>query len=313
MPPAKRIITPEHFKVAPGILGLPLASPSRRALAMAIDLILVALLVKAGGVLLGIAAAVLLFRASAPSQREGFVRQSVRFGLRLTGAIILFVVIVNAWGAMSDRAADLDEDDTPAATRVLAVGKESGATAAAIYEARAELIQLMGENGDSGDIRALDSAIAAIAGPPPATADETAARIQQLERESARYRAERDSLNRELDQAREARGLRTFIAAAADDLGLGFGWSAVFFTAFLALWRGQTPGKRFAGVRVLRLDGKPMGWWISFERFGGYAASFSVGLLGFFQILWDRNRQGLHDKACETVVVYDSLQVRSRS
>jgi uncharacterized RDD family membrane protein YckC len=67
------------------------------------------------------------------------------------------------------------------------------------------------------------------------------------------------------------------------------------------------------GIRVIRLDGKPLGWWISFERFGGYAASFSVGLLGFLQILWDRNRQGLHDKACETVVVYERAQASARS
>jgi uncharacterized RDD family membrane protein YckC len=57
------------------------------------------------------------------------------------------------------------------------------------------------------------------------------------------------------------------------------------------------------GIRVIRLDGKPLGWWRSFERFGGYAASLSTGLLGFLQILWDRNRQGLHDKAVETVVI----------
>ena len=41
--------------------------------------------------------------------------------------------------------------------------------------------------------------------------------------------------------------------------------------------------------------------------------ALSVGLLGFVQILWDRNRQGLHDKACETVVVMDSAQALSRS
>ena len=40
----------------------------------------------------------------------------------------------------------------------------------------------------------------------------------------------------------------------------------------------------------------------SFERFGGYAASLSTGLLGFLQILWDRNRQGLHDKAAGSLV-----------
>ena len=83
----KRIITPEHFKVAPEILGLPLASPGRRAFAMMVDLILIALLVKVGGAFLGFAAAFLLFRASKANQREGLFKKSVRLGLRLTAAV----------------------------------------------------------------------------------------------------------------------------------------------------------------------------------------------------------------------------------
>ena len=53
----------------------------------------------------------------------------------------------------------------------------------------------------------------------------------------------------------------------------------------------------------MRLDARPIGWWTAFERFGGYFASLTLGLLGFLQILWDRNRQGLHDKTVETVVI----------
>jgi uncharacterized RDD family membrane protein YckC len=69
------------------------------------------------------------------------------------------------------------------------------------------------------------------------------------------------------------------------------------------VWRGQTPGKRLLGIRVVRLNGKPITWWASFERFGGYAAGLATGLLGFLQIFWDRNRQAIHDKIMETVVV----------
>ena len=52
-----------------------------------------------------------------------------------------------------------------------------------------------------------------------------------------------------------------------------------------------------------RLGSERIGWWAAFERFGGYSASVITGLLGFAQILWDRNRQALHDKISETVVV----------
>ncbi len=91
----------------------------------------------------------------------------------------------------------------------------------------------------------------------------------------------------------------------ADEIGVSAGWAALYFTAMLALWRGRTPGKRALGIRVIRLDGKPLGWFASFERFGGYAAALATGTLGFFQILWDRNRQGVHDKISETVVIRD--------
>jgi hypothetical protein len=46
-----------------------------------------------------------------------------------------------------------------------------------------------------------------------------------------------------------------------------------------------------------------VGWWLALERFGGYTAGLFTGLLGFAPIFWDRNRQGIHDKSTETVVI----------
>ena len=54
---------------------------------------------------------------------------------------------------------------------------------------------------------------------------------------------------------------------------------------------------------MIRLDGQPIGWFHAFERAGGYAAGVATGLLGFAQILWDPNRQGIHDKIVATVVI----------
>ena len=62
----------------------------------------------------------------------------------------------------------------------------------------------------------------------------------------------------------------------------------------------------------MRLDGKPLGYWVSFERFGGYAASLFTGFEGFLRILWDPNRQGLEDKLAETVVVIDTAETRGQ-
>lgn len=110
---------------------------------------------------------------------------------------------------------------------------------------------------------------------------------------------------REAERSAERTPLELARDLVADEIGVSAGWAALYFTAMLALWRGRTPGKRALGIRVIRLDGEPLGWFASFERFGGYAAALATGTLGFFQILWDRNRQGVHDKISETVVIRD--------
>lgn len=266
-------ITPDSFLVAPELIGLPLARPRRRAAAMLIDLFLVSLLTQAGSVFFGVLAAVALWRASAPSQKSGYVRTGVRTLLRVSAAIVAFVVILNAMSSLTDRFNDDDE--------------ETG------------VLDEMAMPEFSGEL--------------PSTLLPDTLRGTSLEAAIVEMEDDNDDLREDVNELRaevatlEARAGRTgmidWMRTFADDLGLGFGWMALYFTAMLVLWRGQTPGKRLLGIRVIRLDGRPLTWWMSFERFGGYAASLSTGLLGFIQILWDRNRQGLHDKAVETVVI----------
>ncbi|MFQ5679663.1 MAG: hypothetical protein ACE5HP_09415 [Gemmatimonadota bacterium] len=65
----RQIVTPHAFRVAPELLGLPLATPSRRAAAMLVDLALIGalLLVKQiSGTLLGVVAGWVLIRATSP-------------------------------------------------------------------------------------------------------------------------------------------------------------------------------------------------------------------------------------------------------
>lgn len=90
---------------------------------------------------------------------------------------------------------------------------------------------------------------------------------------------------------------------ALEDIGLGYGWAIVYFSLWPAWWRGQTPGKRLLGLQVVELTGKPMTVMRSLTRYGGYAAGMATGGLGFAQVLWDPNRQALHDKAAHTVVL----------
>lgn len=128
--------------------------------------------------------------------------------------------------------------------------------------------------------------------------------LSALQEKNEGLEEEVDELEDDLEEARDTPGLvdRT-VTLVTEDLGIGLGWLGIYFTAFLALWGGRTPGKRLLGMRVVKLNGEPLGWWASFERFGGYAAGLATGLMGFAEIFWDPNRQAIHDKVTGTVVV----------
>ncbi|WP_448213407.1 RDD family protein [Colwellia sp. MEBiC06753] len=106
-----------------------------------------------------------------------------------------------------------------------------------------------------------------------------------------------------VEQDNSSHSIIEWFKGIINDLGLGFGWAALYFTAFTALWQGQTPGKKLMGIRVIQLDGTPLSVWDSFGRYGGYGAGLATGLLGFLQIIWDPNRQAIQDKISSTVVI----------
>ncbi|HSG80977.1 MAG TPA: RDD family protein [Gemmatimonadota bacterium] len=123
-------------------------------------------------------------------------------------------------------------------------------------------------------------------------------RIAALEGEKAELESQLE------DQ--QGRGLIQLLLRILNEVGIDIGWSALFFTLFPVIWKGRTPGKRLMRIRIVRLDGKPIGWWAALNRFGGYAASTFTGLLGFFEMFWDDNRQALQDRIASTVVVREA-------
>lgn len=131
--------------------------------------------------------------------------------------------------------------------------------------------------------------------------------IGELEENLSRVTRDLEDTRADLAEARERRGLVGWFTSRLDSLGFGFGWWTLYFAILMPWMKGQTPGKRALGVRVVRLDGHPVTWWHAFERAGGYAAGLATGTLGFAQIFWDANRQGIHDKVAGTVVVLDGL------
>jgi uncharacterized RDD family membrane protein YckC len=81
----------------------------------------------------------------------------------------------------------------------------------------------------------------------------------------------------------------------------------VFLLVYAALGcyvgNGQTPGKWVARTRVVSLTHERMGMWQSTERALGYGASFLELGFGFAQYFMNRNRQTVHDRIAETIVV----------
>lgn len=66
---------------------------------------------------------------------------------------------------------------------------------------------------------------------------------------------------------------------------------------------GQTIGKTMLGIKIVGTDGKPLSGGQAFLRFIGYLVSGIVFALGFIWVLFDRKRQGWHDKISGSYVV----------
>jgi uncharacterized RDD family membrane protein YckC len=80
-----------------------------------------------------------------------------------------------------------------------------------------------------------------------------------------------------------------------------------YFAVFEALWSGQTPGKRWVGLRVISESGRPIGVYDALLRnllriVDSLPALYALGILSIF--LTSRN-QRIGDLAAGTVVVHD--------
>ncbi len=69
------------------------------------------------------------------------------------------------------------------------------------------------------------------------------------------------------------------------------------------VWRGQTPGKMAAGIKVIRTDSSPVKWQCAIRRCLGYIVSTLTLFLGFVWVAFDSRKQGVHDKIADTYVV----------
>jgi uncharacterized RDD family membrane protein YckC len=68
--------------------------------------------------------------------------------------------------------------------------------------------------------------------------------------------------------------------------------------------RGTTIGGIVCGLRLARLDGRPIDWATAVTRALGSFLSFFVVGLGFIWVVFDPERQSWHDKIAGTVIVH---------
>jgi hypothetical protein len=92
--------------------------------------------------------------------------------------------------------------------------------------------------------------------------------------------------------------------------GLTFVLALAYLVPVTAI-KGRTLGMRGRKIKVVRIDGSPVGWYASFTRYALpillalAIPSFGV-ILGLGMVAWgyfDRNGQGIHDKLARTIIV----------
>ncbi|HEY9750777.1 MAG TPA: RDD family protein [Allocoleopsis sp.] len=79
-----------------------------------------------------------------------------------------------------------------------------------------------------------------------------------------------------------------------------------YFVFFESLWRGQTPGKRYTKIRVIRDDGRPVGLTQATLR-ALLRPIDDIFFLGTFLIALSRREKRLGDWAAGTIVIQEEL------
>jgi len=337
----RSVITPDAFRLHAPLLGIPLARPGRRFWALMIDLFAVIMITAATDNFWFILPFIIgFFFLSRAFQKEGEQTRLVkakRFSLGCLGFMVLSISVLivgvvqvaqdngveNFVGGLvgAEQLTELSDADDPDEAYELALGfgRSPIGEQMDLEGLESTLTDVM--PSDVGGRRAggiIDDVLTTLAderdqggsGPPDEDADtpEAAPTPRELELQ-ARISNLEASVERQRARAEEAEsGLWAWLRSKLDTLSFGLGWWTMYFAILMPWMKGATPGKKILGLRVVRLDGQPVTWWHAFERAGGYAAGLATGLLGFAQILWDPNRQAIHDKVAGTVVIQAGAQ-----
>ena len=107
--------------------------------------------------------------------------------------------------------------------------------------------------------------------------------------------------------------IAAWVFAVLGIVGFIFFWGYYIF--FEMLWNGQTPGKRWVGLRVIRADGTPITVSESFIRNLTRLVDFLPAMygLGIISMFLDKQSRRLGDLAAGTLVVHDRAPISIQS
>jgi uncharacterized RDD family membrane protein YckC len=84
-------------------------------------------------------------------------------------------------------------------------------------------------------------------------------------------------------------------------IGYAISWS---YATILTVKFGQTLGKMIVGVRVVRQDGRPLGWGqVLLRETLGKIVSALLLLIGYIMAGFDSKKRALHDRMASTYVI----------
>ncbi|MBU1435780.1 MAG: RDD family protein [Gammaproteobacteria bacterium] len=307
---SREIITPYAFHVAPDLLGVPLASPTRRGLAMAIDGLIIAGLASASMVFI-LPLLVYLIWLRLKLQKYGQVLLLIVLGFITATSAEYAPELLFDRPAQTHDSSELDIETTAQiAISAVTLGKENcheGCVAKELKSVRrllqktqvsrelaTDLLQDLLENSQLTAERQSDMLQEVLKNYP--MSDAQATNIKEAAKSES-------TSNVWYLPDQNTKSILEWVKGVLQDLGIGFGWAVFYFTVLVGWTNGQTVGKKMFKIKIVRLDGQPLDLWQAFSRQGGYGAGFATGLLGFLQIYWDPNRQAIQDKGSGTVVI----------
>jgi uncharacterized RDD family membrane protein YckC len=79
---------------------------------------------------------------------------------------------------------------------------------------------------------------------------------------------------------------------------------AFVYEVIMIRYFGATVGKMAIGVKVIRTDGSDVGWGVSIGRYFMKIVSGMILAIGYIMAGFDDEKRALHDRVCDTRVVY---------